>query len=267
MSGGVQGVQLLDGGYAFSKQEAVSGSSYQEYSIARVTAELRYNVYECCPGQPWPSVVYALTMARTSSYYILIIIYPGILITLLSFAVFWTSTESSDSLEYGIGVIVVNLLSHIILVGLLPKCGETLWVEYALACRQHPNTHGRLPHLYVRPRTIVSRPVWSSIFASVNTFFCCLSLFQSAFNIMLENLEQEHLLPLWIVMPASAAARWIQRVRNPAQIRPIHRSVPDGALASRAERQMILSGTAIILESVAGALVHYDHFRHLRCLL
>ena len=47
-----------------------------------------------------------------------------------------------------------------ILMGILPVCGELLWVD---------------------------------IFATTNTAFCCLSLFQSAFNIMIETMDEDHL--------------------------------------------------------------------------
>jgi hypothetical protein len=56
--------------------------------------------------------------------------------------------------RYGIGVIIVNLLSNTLLQGTVPVCGEVLWVD---------------------------------LFAANNTLFCCVSLFQSAFNIMIEQ--------------------------------------------------------------------------------
>ena len=43
---------------------------------------------------------------------------------MLSFAVFWADTAAADALGYGISVIIVNLLSNLVLIGLLPICGE-----------------------------------------------------------------------------------------------------------------------------------------------
>jgi hypothetical protein len=51
--------------------------------------------------------------------------------------------------RYGIGVIIVNLLSNMNLMGVVPVCGEVLWVD---------------------------------LFAVNNTLFCCISLLQSAFK-------------------------------------------------------------------------------------
>lgn len=179
LSGGNQGIELLDGGFDLSIQEASSGSSYQQHTISSVSAELRTNTYPCCPSEPWPAIVYTITMDRAQSYFVFLLFVPGVAITLLSFAVFFTDTASADALGYGIGVIVVNLLLTNILVGVLPACGEVIWVD---------------------------------IFALVNTGFCCLALFQSSFNIMLENLDSDHLMPTWVVLFAAMAWAWLQRI-------------------------------------------------------
>ena len=47
MSGGQQGIQLMGTGYAFSSQEATSGSSYQEYAIEAVNATIVNYEYAC----------------------------------------------------------------------------------------------------------------------------------------------------------------------------------------------------------------------------
>ena len=60
------------------------------------------------------------------------------------------SADDADALGYGIGVIVVNLLSTSILLDRLPVCGEILWVD---------------------------------LFALLNTVFCCIALMQSSINI------------------------------------------------------------------------------------
>ena len=166
ITGAYQGLNLHDGGYVFEAQEVNSGSSYQEYDITNVTVKTAMYSYPCCPNEPWPVIIYRVTLSRASSFYVIIIIFPGILTTLLAFAVFWTDTGSADSLGYGIGVVVVNLLSGLVLIGLLPVCGELIWVN---------------------------------LFSIINTFFCCLALIQSAVSIMIENCEDDHLFPAWMV--------------------------------------------------------------------
>ena len=66
---------------------------------------------------------------RSSNYYTLVVIVPGVLITLLSFCVFFAEPEACDSLAYGITVVVISMLNQIVLVGVVPVCGELLWVD------------------------------------------------------------------------------------------------------------------------------------------
>ena len=165
MSGYQQGITLLDGGVALSSEEVTSGTSYQQFSIKSANVTTRVYKYPCCPNEPWPAVVYTFEMSRAGNFYTILTIVPGIVITLLSFSVFFTDTASSDPMSYGITVIVVNLLSTLVLVSMLPVCGELICID---------------------------------LFSFVNTAFCCISLFQSAFNAMLEKSEDTYLLPVWI---------------------------------------------------------------------
>ena len=127
-SGGQQGVNLLNGGYEFSNQELSSGTSYQEYAVESVNATIHLYTYACCASEPWPIVIYDITLSRASDFYIVVCIIPGILLTMLSFVVFWTPTGASDPLGYGISVVVVNVLSNIVIMDMLPVCGEMIWV-------------------------------------------------------------------------------------------------------------------------------------------
>ena len=117
-------------------------------------------------------------MQREPLAYFSIVLLPGVVITVLSFFVFLTDTGSADALGYGIGVIVVNLLSNLTLLGMLPICGELLWVD---------------------------------LFSIANTLFCCVSLLQSSVNIMLENLDDDNFLPLWLHLPLIHAYRCAAR--------------------------------------------------------
>merc|ERR1719310_2141457 len=96
LSGGVQGIQLSGDGYQFSSQEATSGSSYQEYTIKEVDVKYAFYSYPCCPSEPWPAVIYTIQLKRAGSFYNVVSILPGIIVTLLSFVVFWTDTKSAD---------------------------------------------------------------------------------------------------------------------------------------------------------------------------
>ena len=228
LSGGQQGIKLSGSGYSFSNQEPTSGTSYQEYLIENVTVTYNNYEYPCCPSEPWPIVMFYIRLSRASSFYYTISLIPGVVITLLSFAIFWTDTASADALGYGISVIIVNLLGNIVLLEILPVCGEVIWID---------------------------------IFATINTVFCCLSLFQSAFNIMLENSEEDHILPLWIIEPAHYLAHAIKTAYSSGF--RVSESAVTQVEPQNASR--LLASASAIRESVAG-LIYRHHARSARVL-
>lgn len=175
-SGEQQGVQLNGVGYTFPSQEVTTGSTYQEYSINSVNASYNFYSYPCCPSEPWPIVIYHVELNRAAGFYYGVSLLPGIIVTMLSFAVFWTDTKSSDPMSYGVTIIVVNLLLNVVLVQMLPVCGELIWID---------------------------------VFSIVNTIFCCLALMQSAFVIMLETHDGDHLVYEFLAVGAHELYRCV----------------------------------------------------------
>ena len=235
-SGINQGI-LLDGpGYTFDMgdaQEETAGASYQEMSITNVTAVMRKYFYAGDDHEPWPVIQYTITLERRYLSYMIFMVVPGLLTTLLSFAVFWADTASADALGYGIGVLVVNLLLIHILIDILPVSGEMLWID---------------------------------LYSSLNTIFCCFALMQSAFNIMVEQMEDDHLLPLWIYLPMSEALKFVSSQcltmlnRGRATV-AAENALPTDMDASGMRRGSVtteakyrLGKATMILESVAGVL-------------
>lgn len=168
-SGAYQGITfegLDDGkGYEIDKQEATAGASYQQYDIANVSAEIKTYTYAVTPHEPWPVAIYRISLRRASRYYVFLVIFPPIIMAILSFAVFFVPSGAADPLGFGISVIIVALLNNLILINMLPICGEVLWLD---------------------------------LFALNNTTFCVLALFQSALMIAIETTEGEHLFPEWV---------------------------------------------------------------------
>lgn len=161
-----QGINLIGKGVDLTTNEVTSGASYQQYSIKSVNVTQGSYAYDDFPAEPWPVIIYTVEIKRAGTFYTFMYILPGVVVTLLSFAVFFIDTAAADPMSYGITVIVVNFLSQLVLVNMLPVCGELIWID---------------------------------LFYIVNTLFCCISLFQSAFNAMLENMGDRYFLPLWIV--------------------------------------------------------------------
>ena len=134
ISGGHQGISLLDDGYAFSNQEPTAGSSYQEYSIVRVNASMASYTYPCCPNEPWPVINYVVTLRRATSYYLDLVITPTIILTILSFGVFFMSFEVGERLGYGITLVLTIEVTKVVILSFIPVCGESLWITEFLRC-------------------------------------------------------------------------------------------------------------------------------------
>ena len=89
---------------------------------------------------------------------------PGILITSLSFAVFYLEPEACDALAYGVTVVLANEISKLALVGAIPVCGESLWTD---------------------------------LFSTTNTLFCVVALVESVLQVIVCNNTTDSFLPAW----------------------------------------------------------------------
>ncbi|CAJ1376545.1 unnamed protein product [Effrenium voratum] len=164
-SGGFQGIYLLNGGYAFLQTEDTAGSSYQEYSIQDLSVEIKTNFYEFYPAEPWTQVKYVIKLQRASFYYWLLIMLPTVLITYLSFGVFFMSHEVGERLSFGITLLLVVEVMKGTVATFVPVCGELLWID---------------------------------LFMVVNTLFCCSSLLETMLVLFFAFHADEHVLPNWL---------------------------------------------------------------------
>ncbi|KAL1508391.1 hypothetical protein AB1Y20_004501 [Prymnesium parvum] len=224
-SGGQMGIQLHDGGYAFSQQERSSGTTYQQYTIQSVDVSLNLYTYDCCPSEPWPVATYMIRLRRADFFYYSVTIIPGVLITFLSFAVFFSDNTSVDPLGYGISVIVVNLLGNLVFINMLPVCGEMIWID---------------------------------VFLMLNTFFCCISLVQSALSITLEDCENDHfpLFPSWLIFIILYLR---DKFKNKLPKWNTQQSRNSGETAQSQVLSNFLNASHVVAESVAGVLYRQRH--------
>jgi len=166
-SGSHMGLEFYEsGGAVFSTQEATAGSSYTEYSIREITSERVVYEYECCPSEPWPMLLYTISLHRASDYYVHLLLWPYVALTLVSFLVFFMSHEVGERLGFGITLILAIEVSKSVFAGMVPVCGEILWLE---------------------------------LFSMLNLSFCILALAETCVVLFLAHHEDPHLLPPWIV--------------------------------------------------------------------
>ena len=163
-SGGFQGIELMGRGYAESTEET-AGSSYQEYSIEVIEVEKTINFDANSPSEPWTLVKYTITLGRASFYYLLLIIFPTVLTTYLSFGVFFMSHEVGERLSFGITLLLLVGVIKGSVAKFVPVCGELLWID---------------------------------LFMLINTTFCCLSLIETMAVPFFAFHMDDHLLPAWL---------------------------------------------------------------------
>ena len=166
MSGGFQGVSLMGSGYAFSNQEETAGSSYQEYTIDSINVKLATYFYDCCPSQPWPNVIYRVFLQRSKDYYTWLVVIPSIMLTYISFGVFFTSYAVGERLSFGITLLLAAEVTKVVISTFVPVCGELLWVD---------------------------------VFSFTCSVFNVSSLVESMIVLYLAYHQEEHLLPVWFV--------------------------------------------------------------------
>eukprot|EP00439_Symbiodinium_sp_Y106_P035082 s2955_g4.t1 len=177
-SGGFQGIRLNGKGYSASTSEDTAGSSYQEYRIVEIDVEAKTNFYEAYPSEPWTVLKFTVRLGRASFYYSLLIVFPTVLITYLSFGVFFMSHEVGERLSFGITLLLVIEVMKTTGASFVPVCGELLWID---------------------------------LFMLVNTVFCCASLVETMAVLFFAFHVDQHILPNWLAW----AAPWCLCRRQP----------------------------------------------------
>ena len=128
ISGGQQGVTTHGKGWSFSESEESLGFAYQEYTVVGVDVRTTSYVYEGWANDPWPVVIYDISISRKSQFYDIFLIVIVIFGLLSSFPAFM-SPEVGERLGYGITFLLIIEVSKMTFVSVLPMCGEILWVD------------------------------------------------------------------------------------------------------------------------------------------
>ena len=121
-----------NGGIEIDDRLETAGTSYSEYSISRYDTDKSTTKYACCPEE-YTNLTFRIHMKRQNLYYWWSIEFPGVILTLMSFSVFWLDAAScGERLGFGVTLLLAIEVTRIVINGLLPVCGEMLWVEILL---------------------------------------------------------------------------------------------------------------------------------------
>jgi len=127
----VVNLTLYNGGIELDVQQESGGTTYQEYSITGFSATRETQYYSRCGY--FSNLVFRLHFRRPKIYYFWAVEFPGILITVVSFCVFWLDASNcGERLGFGVTLLLAVEVTKIVTNELLPICGEMLWIELLL---------------------------------------------------------------------------------------------------------------------------------------
>lgn len=103
-----------------------AGSSFQDYTIQDITTHRAVVKYDCCPHSPWPTLIYTVTLSRATFYYVVRMLVPAVVLSLLSFFSFWMEPIIGERLGYGIVCILAIVTNDAYSDTLSPATDELL---------------------------------------------------------------------------------------------------------------------------------------------
>ena len=110
--------------------------------LGQVDTTLQLFTYEAAPEEPWPLVHYEITLYRASTFYLNMLIWPSIVLTLLSFGAFFMPPECGERLGYGITLILAIEVFKVVVNSMIPICGELMYAP----ARMPPGDAFRVTH-------------------------------------------------------------------------------------------------------------------------
>ena len=88
-----------------------------EWNLESMPGYRKVFFYACCPGEPYPVIDYDVIIVRRTSFYLLNLIWPGILIAVLASVTFLLPPESGERIGLGI----TNLLAMMVFLLLISE--------------------------------------------------------------------------------------------------------------------------------------------------
>ena len=96
-----------------------------EWHLVRLVAERNIKKYSCCE-EPYPEIVYRLTIRRRPLFYVFNMVFPCLLITLVAFLGFYLPPDSSEKVSIGITTLLSITVFLMIVAESMPPTSEQL---------------------------------------------------------------------------------------------------------------------------------------------
>ncbi|XP_071796431.1 neuronal acetylcholine receptor subunit alpha-10-like [Asterias amurensis] len=180
-------------------------SSNGVWQLLRVDPHRYEKKYNCC-AYPFAKVVYTLTLERASNFYILSILVPSVLLTMITVMVFCMPPESGEKISLGMSNLLAFILFQQLISGnMAPQGDETpilnvyIFCMVVLGCVSifasvyvlrlfHRSTDKPVPPLVIKVMTYISRQksdvTWKTIAKTTDSALFYLFLVASVIFIL-----------------------------------------------------------------------------------
>lgn len=96
-----------------------------EWSILQFTATRLEEIYSCCP-EPYPTVVFSLEIRRKPLFYLINLVFPSALLTIMSILTFWIPMESGEKVSFPMSLMLALAIFQVMVTDHVPPSAETL---------------------------------------------------------------------------------------------------------------------------------------------
>ena len=95
-----------------------------EWDLKRVRVQRNVRYYPCCPNEPFPDVTLYIYMRRRVLYYLVNIIVPCILLSIISVMTFWLPPDSGEKVTLSITVLLAYSVFMLLIAENIPATSE-----------------------------------------------------------------------------------------------------------------------------------------------
>ncbi|KAI3389785.1 hypothetical protein SNEBB_001932 [Seison nebaliae] len=94
--------------------------------LQNVVVKENVKYYPCCPQEPYPELIYNLTISRRTPYYIFNVIVPCVMLSSLTLMSFWLPTYSGEKVTLGLTCFVAFSVFMLMIAEKVPATSEIL---------------------------------------------------------------------------------------------------------------------------------------------
>lgn len=97
-----------------------------EWEVLKVLIERKEVFYKCCPNQPYPEISFIIHMKRRPLFYVVNLVLPNILISLLAFFSFFIPVECGERISFVITVLLSMTVFMLLVAESIPPTSDAV---------------------------------------------------------------------------------------------------------------------------------------------